>query len=387
MMPRLLLMLCLFPISGCGFNTYVTNYFGGEDNADPPTPLEEFDATLQVVTLWTKQAGKGEGERYLRLTPAATPERIYTADPRGEVSAFDTSNGQLLWQVDTDEQISGGPGISEGLVLVGTSEGQVLAVAEEEKKVQWETHVSSEVLAPPLIADNVALIRTVDGKIFALNARSGEQLWVYERTVPALTLRGTGGPVVAGDMVICGFASGRLVALELSAGKPIWETPVAIPSGRSELERMVDIDTTPYVVDGTVYVATIHGRIAAIDQASGRMIWNRDMSSYAGVDVDERNVYVTDDQSHIWALDRSTGTSRWKQEKLHARAATAPASIGDFIVVGDLEGYLHWMHKDDGRFVARVRAADDGIIAPPIVINNVLYAYTTGGMLGAYTYQ
>lgn len=387
MILRLCLIAGIIQLSGCGVGDYITTFMGGEDNADPPAPLEEFDAEIEIVTLWTKSAGKGAGKQYLKLTPAATYDHVFVADPRGEIRAFDATNGQLVWQLDTDAPISGGPGIGDGLVVVGTIEGQVLAVAEQEKALQWQSHVSSEVLASPRIANNVAVIRTVDGKVFGLDAGSGERLWVYERTVPALTLRGTGTPTITDNMVIGGFASGRLVALELNSGRPIWETPIAIPSGRTELERIVDIDSEPYVIDGTVYVATFQGRIAAIDQQTGRMIWNREISSYAGIGVDEHNLYVTDDQSHVWALDRFTGTSLWKQEKLHARAATAPASFGDFVVVGDLEGYLHWMHKNDGRFVARNRVSDDSIIAPPIVINNILFAYTTGGTLGAYRYQ
>ncbi len=360
---------------------------GGEDNTEPPTPLTEFEPRVRIIELWEQDTGKGSDKQYLKLSPVITQGKIFVADNNGEVKAIDATNGSVIWNRDTDTRISGGPGANDLYVLVGTSEGEILAMSSETGDTLWRSKVSSEVLAAPQESNNIAIVRTGDGKIYGLNATDGARLWAYDRTVPALTLRGTSTPVIAGDLVIAGFDGGRLAAIELQTGKLIWETRIALGSGRSELERMVDIDAEPLVLDDIIYVATFQGRIAAVALETGRMLWARDISSYAGLCADSHNLYVTDDNSHVWALDRISGSSVWKQEKLQARAATAPASISDWVVVGDLEGYLHWMDKKSGQFVARTRITESKIIAPPIAADEILYAYASDGTLGAYTYH
>lgn len=377
----------LFLLSGCGAREYMHKTFGGTDNSDPPTPLVELETTAEIVELWSKNTGKGASKHFLKLTPAHVQGKVFVADIRGNLEAIDATNGNTLWKNDADLTISGGPGASEKLILVGSDEGDVLAYTSETGELLWQTKVSSEILSAPQEAYDIVVVRTIDGKIFGLNANDGSHLWIYDRTVPALTLRGTSNPVITGDIVIAGFDGGRLAAIELYTGKLIWETSISLASGRSQLERMVDIDSEPVIIGNDIYVATFQGRLASVTLESGRITWTRDISSYAGLTSDGQYIYITDDQSHVWALDRASGNSVWKQENLFARMVTAPATIGDLVVVGDLEGYLHWMDKSNGQFVARTRVSNSPIIAPPIAIEDIVYVYSSDGILAAYTAQ
>lgn len=378
----------LLLLSGCGAKEYMhTMISGGEDNSDPPTPLVELETTAEIVELWSKNTGKGASKHFLKLTPAHIQGKVFVADIRGNLEAIDATSGNTLWKNDADLTISGGPGASEKLILVGSDDGDVLAYTSETGELLWQTKVSSEVLSAPQEAYDIVVVRTIDGKIFGLNASDGSHLWIYDRTVPALTLRGTSNPVITGDIVIAGFDGGRLAAIELYTGKLIWETSISLASGRSQLERMVDIDSEPVIIGNDIYVATFQGRLASVELESGRITWTRDISSYAGLTSDGKNIYITDDQSHVWALDRASGNSVWKQENLFARMVTAPATIGDLVVVGDLEGYLHWMDKSSGQFVARTRVSNSPIIAPPIAIEDIVYVYSSDGILAAYTAQ
>jgi outer membrane protein assembly factor BamB len=365
----------------------VTRFMGGKDNTEPPSPLVEFQSKLNVIELWSASVGGGTAEQYLKLVPALSKQRLYVAGSGGQVEALDATNGARLWSTDVDEHITGGPGIGENAVLVGTGEGGVIALDSETGRRLWRATVSSEVLSPPLKSEGIVIVRTNDGKVFGLDGAKGTQLWIYDRTVPSLTLRGTSSPVIVRGVVIAGFDAGRLAALDLRTGRLLWEVSVATARGRSELERMVDIDSDPLVVDDVIYVTTFQGQLAAVQLDGGRILWSRDISSYAGFTADESYIYLTDDNSNVWTFDRYSGATLWKQELLHARAATGPASIGNFAVVGDLEGYLHWMHKADGSFVARTRLSSRRIIVQPLVAGKVLYAYATDGHLAAYTFR
>lgn len=383
---HLLLPACL-AVSACGVTDKVINYVaGGKDNAEPPAPLVEFQNRLNVIKLWSESAG-GTHEQYLKLAPALAGQRVFISSTDGDVSALDATNGKSLWSAELDEPITGGPGVGENTVLLGTGEGDVIAISADSGRERWRARVSSEVLSPPLRQDNTVVARTNDGRVYGLDADKGRRLWTYDRTVPPLTLRGTSSPVISAGIVIAGFDAGRLAALDLRTGRLLWETAVATARGRSELERMVDIDSDPLVTEGVIYVVSFQGQLAAVQLDSGRILWSRDVSSYAGFSADERYIYLTDDESHVRAFDRFTGGTIWANEKLHARAATGPASIGDYIVVGDIEGYLHWMQKDSGDFVARHRLCDERIIVQPLVAGKILYAYCSDGRLAAYTFR
>ena len=371
-------------LHGCGLGTYVSDFMAGEENTTPPAPLTEFEPTIEVEELWSVDIGTGTDEHYLKLAPAIADETVFIADRNGEVHAVDIDSGDTLWERDTDAPVSGGPGIAEEMVLLGTQDGEVLALSRSDGELLWTASVSSEVLSPPAGEEGIVVARTVDGKLFGIDAVNGKRLWTYDRQVPVLTLRGTSAPIVVAGLTIAGFDSGALVALEIATGKVAWEIQIAQPRGRSDLERMVDVDADLLVFRDTLYVASYRGPVAAVSIESGRVEWDQEHSSYAGMGVDADNLYLADDESIVWALDRFSGSSAWRQKKLRGRAATAPVSSGDYIVVGDLEGYLHWMRRDSGKLAARVQVDDSAIIVPPLIVNATVIAYSSSGTLSAY---
>ncbi|NNM00480.1 MAG: outer membrane protein assembly factor BamB [Gammaproteobacteria bacterium] len=384
--PRILTTaLALASLAGCGMGQKVADLVSSNDDAVQPAELVEFAPAFEVVRAWTGSVGKGSDDHYLKLTPALVDGIVYAADRGGRVRAVELEDGRELWEIKLKKMlISGAPGASAEIVVVGGSEAEVVALSSSDGSELWRTTVSSEVLAPPQVSGNIVLVRSGDGKLHALNAQTGGRLWIYDRTVPILTLRGSSAPVVVRDLVVAGFDSGRLAALELNSGKALWETRIAIPSGRSDLERMVDIDSTPVVLRDTVYVASFQGQVAAVTLATGQIQWTREISSYAGLAVDNTAVYVADADSHIWALDRLTGASLWKQEALYARRITAPAVFRDYVIVGDFEGYLHWMSPVDGSFQARSRASNKELLIPPLAAGDTLLSFSANGKMAAF---
>lgn len=391
-------------LCGCAATERVTSYFkGGSDNAEEPNPLVEFSPRISVIQLWKKNNGVGTDEQYLKLTPVVVDQRLYVVDSNGNLGAMDATNGNRLWRTKVDasetvdgksgwfrgddSRITGGPGFGENTVMVGTEEGEVISLSAEDGSELWRTQVSSEILSAPQREASTVIVRTIDGKVFGIDGVRGKRLWIYDRTVPPLTLRGTSRPTIDSGIVVAGFDGGKMAALDMRTGKLLWETSIAAARGRSELERMVDIDSAPIIVDGTVYITTFQGHVAAVQLETGRILWSNDLSSYAGFSADEESIYVTDEDSHVWALDRFTGTIAWEQKNLRARAATAPGVVGEQIVVGDLEGYLHWINKNTGRFSARTRLCKEPVIAKPIVVGKIVYAYCSDGKLAAYTYR
>lgn len=375
-----LLLTGLMLVSGC---TALGNLFDNPDNTAEPAELVDLEPTIKVRTVWRRSVGSGAGKLFLKLRPAIDGDRVYAAARGGRVRAFDARTGESVWDTDTDSPLSGGPGTGDGLVLLGTSDGEVLALGEKDGALMWRSRVSSEVLSSPVAQGGIAVARTIDGKLFGLSTDDGVRLWVYDRTAPILTLRGTSSPALGEGAVIAGFDNGQVVAVALSNGQALWEKRVAVPRGRTELERMVDIDADPIIDDKTVYAVTYQGQIAALKLFSGEVIWRRDMSSHAGLGVGPDNVYVTDDSSHVWALDRSNNASMWRQAKLEGRRLSPPAVFGQFVVVGDFEGYVHWLRKDDGQFAARVRVDSDSIVAAPVATSFAVYVYGSGGELAA----
>ena len=383
-----LILIALLLITACSATKeFISGLGQSDDHAEPPAPLVLIEDGIKIKELWSRDTGKGYSDKYLKLTPVIAQQRIYITDSHGNLSSINAETGKVIWEKDIDENISGGPGVGKTLVMVGSDTGEVLVFSLADGEEKWRAKVSSEILSAPQEANDVVVVRTVDGKIHGLNVANGNRLWIYDRTVPPLTLRGTSNPVIIGDVVIAGFDDGRLVAIELRTGELLWETRITLPSGRSELERISDIDSDPVIIDNRIYVATFQGQLASVSLESGDILWLKDISSYAGLATDEDTLYVSDESSHIWAFDRSSGESIWRQEQLSARKITAPASIDDFLVVGDFESYLHWIDKTSGRFVAQTEVSGGNFIAPPISVGNVVYAYSSDGTLAAYTPQ
>ncbi|HMM76671.1 MAG TPA: outer membrane protein assembly factor BamB [Gammaproteobacteria bacterium] len=375
----------------------VGGWFGGDDEQKAearreakrlaPAELDKkFESKITIKKLWDGRYGKGADELYLKLLPAALDERIFTADRDGRVMAIDASTGKVTWEErDKKRLISGGPGVGEGKVYVGTSEAQVIARNAESGKKEWIADVSSEVLAAPVAAEGVVAVRTGDGKLYALDAETGNEKWVFDRTIPTLTLRGTAPPVIHSGMVIAGFDNGRMTALDLATGKELWETRLAEPTGRSELERLVDIDAEPVIRDETVYIDSFQGRVAAVSLGDGSLEWTRDISSYTEVAVDDENVYVTDERGYVWALSRADGSSVWQQKQFKNRQLTGPLRYRGYVIVGDFEGYLHWLDAKTGEVVGRGRIDDERIIAKPIDIGGAIAGYSSTGKMAAFS--
>lgn len=365
--------------------TGITDYFlGGTDNTDPPSPLVEYNQELDIEDIWKESIGVGAEEQSLRLVPAVSGGKIVAADREGLVQARNVSNGDLIWEVETEFHFSGGPGLGAGTVILGTSDAEVVALNIENGEILWKSPVSSEVLSVPIISQSSVVVRTTDGSMVALREQTGDKLWNYERNVPALSIRGTGSPIIVEENVIIGEDNGKLMALRLDDGKFAWETSVALPKGRSEIERLVDLDADPIEFGGVIYVASYHGGVGAVSELNGDVLWRKDdISSSSGLSSDSHYLYLTDNESHIMQLDHRSGSPLWKQKDLHQRKLTAPATYQNYVVVGDLEGYVHWLSTADGRQLANIKITDGAIDARPIVVDDIVFIYAKDGILAA----
>ncbi|MBL3527257.1 MAG: outer membrane protein assembly factor BamB [gamma proteobacterium endosymbiont of Lamellibrachia anaximandri] len=366
----------LLLLSGC------SSLFSAKDNADPPAELVDFTAALELETLWQLKVGGTDG-KFLEIAPAVAGEQLFIADPKGRVVAVDRLSGKRLWDVETRLPVSGGPGVGNGLVLLGTAEAELVALGAADGSEKWRRRVSSEVLSVPAASRGVVVVRTVDGRAAGLSADTGANRWTFDHSEPVLTLRGNSAPIINEDQVFIGFSNGKLAGLSLDGGTANWEATVATAHGRTELERIVDIDSDPVVVEGVVYAASFQGQVAAVSESSGVVLWRRDISVHAGLDADWRQLYVTDDEDAIWALEAGNGATLWQQKALHARKLSAPAIIGNYLVAGDYDGYLHWFSQEDGRMIARIRVGSEGIRAKPLVVDGIVYVFDDSGKLTA----
>tara|TARA_Y100000758_G_C16050244_1_gene421327 strand:- start:22 stop:1164 length:1143 start_codon:yes stop_codon:yes gene_type:complete len=350
----------------------------------PPAELEKFNAEVELDRIWKRNVGVGQGDLYNNLTPALDGLTLYAADAKGRVVALERETGKEKWEVKLKEPLSGAVGAGGGLVLVGTLDGQVITLDEADGSEKWRAQVSSEVLAAPQTNGDVVVVQTQDDKLVALDISNGERRWIYESTLPVLTVRGHSEPVVDVRQVFAGLASGKVVALSAETGIPMWEQRVAQPTGRSELERMVDIDGRLLLDDQTLYVVSYQGNVAALDAQSGRPLWQHAASSYVGPGAGFGSVYISEADGTVQALDAGSATELWSTEALARRQLTAPVAFSNFVAVGDFEGYLHLLGQTDGRMAGRVRVDGDGLRAAPLTVGDLLFVYGNSGDLAAY---
>lgn len=372
-------------LSGC---STVKNMFGGrnKDKSLEPTPLVEIAPTATVTRLWTASAGKGEERLGIGQHPVVADGRVYAAAVDGGVSAYDLHSGQPLWHYASDLRLSGGPGAGDGLVVVGGLEGDVIALDAATGTEKWTAKVTNEVLAAPLVGGGQVFVHSNDGRVTALDAATGERHWFYSADLPALTVRGSGGMVQGPGILFVGSDNGTLTALNMGDGGMMWSTPVAEPDGRSELERMADVDGAP-VLDGRILFATSYkNHTVAIDGPSGQVMWDRENGGPRGLGVSNSAVVVTDPAGNVVGLDKNTGGSLWQQSGLARRNTSAPAVQGDYAVVGDYEGYLHWLRLSDGAFAARTRV-DGAVTAQPVVADGIAIVQTIDGQVTAFALQ
>ncbi|KAF3978050.1 MAG: outer membrane protein assembly factor BamB [Methylococcales symbiont of Iophon sp. n. MRB-2018] len=381
----LLLSACATFEAGTELVSGVSSYFlGGSDNKILPAELVDYEAEIEIDILWQESIGAGTDEQFLNLVLAISYGKILVAERKGSVQALDIKTGDLIWETDTNYSFSAGPGIGGKTVVLATSNAEVIALDFDTGLQKWQVLVSSEVLANPVIDNGIVIIRTTDGKVVALSEEDGSELWLFERSVPALSIRGTGSPIIVGEHVIIGYANGKLIALRLIDGKNIWETSIVIPSGRTEIERLVDLDVDPVETDGVIFISSFQGGTSAVLEIDGDVLWrNKDVSSYSGLSYDWRYLYVSDAEDHVWQLDQRNGTSLWKQNELNHRTLTAPVAYDEYIVVGDFRGYIHWLARSDGRQLGRIKVSRQGIDAKLVVVDDTVFSYSKDGTLSA----
>jgi outer membrane protein assembly factor BamB len=374
-LPRLFLcLLLLVSLAGCSSHKPVVV---------KPTPLTALDtAPTQIDKRWVRQitltAKDPLGTAHL---PVISSDAVIVCDDKGQVLALSTAKGRSLWQYDSGVSLTGGLTYADGLVVAGGGDGDVLALTAADGQLRWRNRVSSEVLTSPLISDGIVIVRSVDGRIVAFDSVDGKRLWTYQLAVPSLSLHGLGRPLVEAGVVFAGFADGRLVALDLHDGRELWQLAVTVPQGRSELERLADVDANLVQTDGVVFAAAYRGRVVAVNEKDGRLLWARDLSVYRGLAVDDAALYLVDDEDAVWAISRRNGATLWKQEGLLHRSLTAPVLIDGRLVVGDVQGYLHWLDVRDGSFAGRTRLGDNPISQLQQDDQGALYVVSSDGRL------
>ena len=360
--------------------------FSSEENVvKTPRALKPIQGDVVALTkIWSKSAGDGVEEGYGNLRPAIDGDAIYAVDAAGSVIAFNRKTGRDIWRRKLKNiRVSGGLTVRGGRVLLGTLSGDVIALSQKEGSDLWKTRVSSEVLSAPASDGFTVLVKSIDDRLTALNAENGKVLWTQSALQPSLTLRGASSPVIEGEAALAGYASGEVKAFRLESGAPLWMARVATPKGSTELERMVDIDTTPLIMGNTLFVASYQGNVAALDLYRGRLKWAKEMSSYRSLAEGFGSLYVTDQNSYVSSLDQRTGASSWQQQDLEYRNLSAPAAFSSYVVVGDFEGYIHLLSQVDGSVVGRYRVGSSAIKAQPVVDGDTVYIQTTSGRLVA----
>ncbi len=356
----------------------------GSTPVQKPAELVPIQPRAALKVLWQGSVGSAEKNVF---SPARDGRVVYAVGASGNVTGFDVSSGATVTRIEAGQRVSGGVGIGGGLVLLGTPRGEVLAY-DGNGKALWKAQLSGEVLAPPEAQEGVAVVRTGDGRIYGLDAASGKQRWVYQRSLPPLSLRTHAGLTVGRGAVFAGFPGGRLIGLVITNGNVGWEAVVSLPRGTTELERISDVSSLPVLDGPRVCAAAYQGRLACFDTVRGAPLWSRDVSSLAGLGVDERNLYVTDDKNAVAAFDKSNGASLWRQDKLERRNVSAPLPIGRYVVVGDLEGYVHLLSRDDGSFAARIATDGSAIGARPLALDLTTFlVQTRNGGVFAITIQ
>jgi outer membrane protein assembly factor BamB len=356
-----------------------------EDEALEPTKLVGIETIVDVRRLWSSKIGDGAEFLLVALQPASDGNRIYAASRDGNVVALDPEKGKAIWRTALEIDLSAGPGVGDDLVVVGAADGYLVALDADSGVEQWRVNVSGETLARPVIHNDTVVVLTIDNRLRALSVFDGSERWIVEQSTPDLTIRGSASPVLVGSTVVAGFDNGRLVAVDIDSGDTEWEAMLSPPSGRSDLERLADIDGLISVVGQDIYASGYQGAIASIAAESGQMLWAREVSSYEGVSADWNNLYTVDEEGVVIALTRRTGDESWRQNSLVRREPTVPVAFQTTVAVGDLEGYLHFFSNFDGGPVARVRVGSKAITVEPVVVADKLVVQSDDGSVSAYT--
>ena len=390
-------------VGGCEVFSFLPFVDDPEEPAEEGarTPLAAFDSEAVLKRRWQVDVGRGLGRKYLRITPRILADRVYAADGYGTVVAVDRFSGRRIWSTSVGKPdnrpflkvwdrrdpafLTGGVGVGEGKVLIGTTRGEVVALDAGDGSLVWRSQLTSEVLSPPVGDDGVVMAQTNDGWLIALEGADGGVRWSYDNQVPLLTLRGTATPVVAGGLVFAGFGDGRVAALSTQSGAPIWEHRLVLPQGRTELERLVDVDGTPLLVPerGVLFAISYQGRLKALSPPDGRVLWELPASSHLDLAEGYGQLYFVTDEDVVTAVQQSTADVVWRQEGLKYRKLTSPMAYSNYVLVGDADGYLHVLAQSDGRFVAR-RQLSAGLRSPMVEADGIVYVLANDGRLSAF---
>lgn len=355
-----------------------------DDNPEEPFPLPEFVEDVSFDEVWSRSVGKGSDDQLLFLQPVLREGILYAVDVHGRLDAITATDGERLWRHHIDEPILAGVGADHSRLYVVNRKGQLLALSMKDGSELWRQSLSSEVLAPPQSNGALVVVQTIDGKVFGLDAEDGKRRWQYDSVVPVLSFRGTATPWVGANQTLAGFANGQLMAFSNEDGRPLWQYTVGQPQGRTELERLVDVDSSPRVLDDVVYVTGYQGRLAALALDSGQELWSRKTSSLQTPAAGFGNIYVARADGSLVAYNLSSRQEVWKQDQLSWRQLSGPESVADNLVVGDFEGYLHAISQKDGRIRGRVRVDSDGMRVPILRNGDQIIVYGNGGELAAY---
>ncbi|WP_413478280.1 outer membrane protein assembly factor BamB [Vibrio hibernica] len=348
-----------------------------------PLPIVKSQFTPKI--LWTASVGDGVGHYFSKLTPVYAYNKVFVASRDGEVKALDPETGKTLWEVDLGEdepaRLSGGLSALYDKVYVGSENGQVYALSAEDGSLVWQQDIEGEVLAKPLADENLVMFNTAKGSLVALKQESGEQAWVINNEVPNLTLRGDSSPTSISGGVFWGMSNGRLAAALIQKGQLLWQQPIGTPKGSTEIDRLVDVDASPLIIGSSLYTVGINGQLVAIDLRSGAPMWKRAYSSATDLATDGSKLFVVTDQDHLTGVDVRSGTKLWENDELQYRQLSEPAVIHNYLVVGDNEGYLHWIDRNTGAFVAQqlIGDDDDGIAVAPIQLDDGFIVITREG--------
>ena len=393
---RLILLCAATLLTGCAGMDAAKDAWGsltesifGKDNAEPPRALaEDFTPKIQLTVQWKESIGDGCGGANINLVPAVTEDSVLAADHQGLIESRNRLNGEKRWEVETELKFTSGPVLAKDKIILGTKDAEVAAYTVADGTLLWKTTLASEIIALPAVSDGIVVVRGSDGRITGLDEKNGATLWNHERAAPPLAVRSKGGPAIAGDLVVDGYGGGKLLALRVKDGQTEWEAVVALAKGRSEIDRLVDINATPVVRGDTLYVSGYQGGVAAVSQSDGEVQWRQEkLFSHSGLTGTRRSLFLSDASSDVWRLDMRNGSDLWKQNELHQRRLTPPVPVKDKLVVGDFEGYVHVLSQEDGGLLARLEVDNTPIEAQPVVYDDVVYVYTSGGELAALSVE
>jgi len=397
MLKKILLNKSLLAVAFLSIGLSACSSTDEEDEATKVAELTEITKAFEADVIWESSVGDGVSDYFSRLKPVVGYGKLYSASRAGDVIAFEIENGNKIWSTDlsdiNDERgffdsrqsalLNGGPVTGINKVFIGSENGEVFALNAENGELDWQGKIKGEVITAPAIDAGVLVVNSASGVLKAFNASTGKDEWQIEQDVPPLTLRGVSAPTIASGGVIVGSADGTLGVYLLDNGQQGWTIDVGEASGSTELEGVIDVDSAPLIYGDKVYTISSKGNLVAIDLRSGSLVWERQYSSFRQLSVSGNSIFLTDIKGHVYAVDRQNGFEKWSQLSLTNRGVTGPVSVGNYVVVGDFEGYLHWIDQSTGEIVARHEVDSSGLHTAPTVYKDILYVQSRNGDLQA----